>query len=208
MKITINEHSSIRVECGKIIYFDPFRITSDTHDADIIFVTHSHYDHLSPEDIDKIKKSDTIFIAPEETAAQIKDIGVKEKNVISVHPSESTQVLGISFETVHAYNENKKFHPKSIGWVGDIVDIDDNKIYVAGDTDAIGELKNINCDIALVPVGGTFTMTAIEAAELINNIKPKIAIPTHYGSIVGKKSDGDEFKKYVDSKIKVEILIG
>lgn len=200
--IEINCHSSIKISKEKIIYIDPFKIQKEIHDADIIFITHEHYDHYSTEDIEKIEKQDTIIVAPKTVKALS-----KMKNVIMVEPNNTYEVNGIKIETVPSYNINKQFHPKKSEWVGYIIQIDNTRYYIAGDTDITPEIKQVKCDVALVPVGGTYTMTYEEAAELVNIIKPKIAIPTHYGSIVGMKEDGDKFKELVNPETECMILI-
>ena len=201
--IEINCHSSIKINKGKIIYFDPFKIENKTHDADIIFITHNHYDHYSQEDINKIIKEDTIIVAPKTIENSLDEI----QNFILVEPNKEYQIKGIEVITIPAYNINKQFHPKTNEWVGYILNINNVKYYIAGDTDITPENKNIKCDVAFVPVGGTYTMDYKEAAELINIIKPKIAVPTHYGSIVGNEEDGTKFKELLDKEIKCEILL-
>ena len=200
--IEINCHSSIKITKGIIIYIDPFRINEEKHDADLILITHDHYDHYSPEDINKVIKEDTIIIAPK----TVKELNNKE-NIIFVEPNKTYNIKGYKIVTIPAYNINKHFHPKENNWVGYIIKIDGLKYYVAGDTDITPENRQIKCDVALIPIGGTYTMDYKEASELINIIKPKIAIPTHYGSIVGDITDGEKFKKLVDNTIDVQILI-
>ena len=200
--IEINCHSSIKIKKEKVIYVDPFKIEKEYHDADIILITHDHYDHYSPEDIEKIEKVDTIIVAP----ITVNTLS-KKTNVILVKPNNTYEIRGIKLETVSAYNINKKFHMRDNEWVGYIIEIDNVRYYIAGDTDITPENKQVKCDIAFIPVGGTYTMTFEEAAELANTINPKIAVPTHYGSIVGNKEDGDNFKKLLNSNIKCEILI-
>ena len=200
--LEINCHSSIKISKGKIIYSDPYKIEKEKHDADIIFITHDHYDHYSEEDIEKVMKEDTIIVAPK-TAP----IFNKIKNKVEVIPNEKYEINGIKIETIPAYNIKKQFHPKSNEWVGYILEIEGKRYYIAGDTDITPESQQVKCDIAFVPVGGTYTMDYKEAAELINIIKPKIAIPMHYGSIVGTKQDAENFKKLLNPEIKCEILI-
>lgn len=200
--IEINCHSSIKISKGKTIYIDPFKIEKELHDADIILITHDHYDHYSPEDIEKVATNETIIVAPKTVKALSKMI-----NVVLVEPNNKYQIKDIKIETIPAYNLNKKFHPKENGWVGYIIEIEGVRYYVAGDTDIIPENKQVKCDVAFIPVGGTYTMTSEEAAELVNIIKPKIAIPTHYGSIVGDKCDGEKFKKLLNSEIECNIII-
>lgn len=200
-------HSSIRFSKKKIIYFDPFKIEKNYNDADVIFITHDHYDHYSEEDIDKIVKEDTIIVVPEDLKTKLLKKGWKEENIITVRPNESYTVKNIEFKTIPAYNVNKQFHPKENAWVGYLLEIEGVTYYIAGDTDITEENKKIKCDVAFVPVGGTYTMDYTEASELINEIKPKVAVPTHYGSIVGSKKDGIKFSKLVNPEIEVEVLI-
>ena len=187
---------------GIIIYFDPFRINEEKHDADLILITHDHYDHYSPEDIKKVIKKDTIIVAPK----TINELNNKE-NITFVEPNQTYNINGYKIDTIPAYNISKHFHPKENNWIGYIIEIDGLKYYVAGDTDITPENRQIKCDVALIPIGGTYTMDYKEASELINIIKPKIAIPTHYGSIVGDITDGEKFKKLIDNTIDVQILI-
>ena len=171
--ITVNTHSSIRINDEKVIYIDPFRITEESHDADIILITHSHYDHFSPDDIKKVMKQETVLVCPE-SMKEADDMGLE---VVRVSTSDKIEVLGISIETVAAYNKLKPFHPKSNGWVGYIINSSSNgRIYVAGDTDLTSENQNVKCDIAMLPVGGTYTMNFKKAAKLANIIKPEVSL--------------------------------
>ena len=200
--IEINCHSSIKINKGKTIYIDPFKIEKESHDADIIFITHDHFDHYSPEDIEKIATNNTIIIAPKTVKALS-----KMRNTVLVEPNQIYEVQGIKIETIPAYNVNKQFHPKENEWVGYVIEIEGTRYYIAGDTDITSENKQVKCEVALVPVGGTYTMTYAEAAELVNLIKPAKAIPTHYGDIVGEKDDGEKFKELLNPKIECIILI-
>lgn len=200
-------HSSIRINKEKVIYIDPFKIDKNYNDADIIFITHDHYDHYSEEDIDKVKKEDTIIVAPEELLTKLLRKGFRQDYIITVDSDEEDIVEGIKFETIPAYNTNKQFHPKENGWVGYIVEIRGIRYYIAGDTDITEENKKVKCDVAFVPAGGTYTMDFKEAAELINEIKPKIAVPIHYGSVVGTKQDATDFIKLLHPEIKGIILM-
>lgn len=201
-------HSSIKINKEKIMYIDPFRINKNYNDADIIFITHDHYDHYSEEDIDKIKKQDTIIVAPKKLFTKILEKGFEKDNIITVEPNKKYNVKGINFETIPAYNINKQFHPKENAWVGYIIELEGVKYYIAGDTDITPENKEVKCDVAFVPVGGTFTMNYKEAAELVNEIKPKVAVPIHYGSIVGTEQDAIDFSKLLNSDIEYKILMG
>ena len=200
--IEINCHSSIKIIKGKTIYIDPFRIEKEQNDANLILITHDHYDHYSEEDVKKVINENTVIVAP-----KTMKVGINAKEVIYVEPNKQYEILGIKIKTIPAYNINKHFHPKEKQWVGYILEIEDEKYYIAGDTDITPENKQVKCDIALVPVGGTYTMTYEEAANLINTIKPQLAIPTHYGCIVGNKDDGIKFKELLNADINCEILI-
>ncbi len=198
--IYINTQSSIKIDD---IYFDPFKIKDETHDARIVFITHSHYDHFDMESIRKIENDDTLFVIPNDM-----DIleGLSSRNIFLVEPDREYEVDGVRFKTVFAYNNDKSFHKKEFGWVGYLVYLD-SSYYVMGDTDLTDESKDVKCDYLFVPIGGTYTMDYKEAANLTNIIKPKTVIPIHYGSIVGDKSDGEKFKNLIDDGIDVEILL-
>ncbi len=204
--INVLKHNSIRISKGKIIYIDPFQIDIESHDADLILCTHSHYDHFSPRDIKKVANEGTILIVTNDCINEAKEIGFIDENIVPVKPNESYNYEGIIIETVPAYNKYKEFHPKSNNWVGYILTINDIKYYIAGDTDKTKEACKVECDVAFLPVGGTYTMDYREAASLCYKIKPKCAIPTHYGLIVGEISDGNSFKNLIASEdIEVEV---
>ena len=204
--IFVNTQNSIRIDCGKIIYVDPLDIRQESHDADYIFITHDHYDHFSLEDINKVLKQETQFVVPLKMDIRVRKNTPVGRN-LAVAAGQSYETEDFTFETVPAYNLIKPFHKKSAGWVGYILNIDDTRIYIAGDTDATREAKNVKCDIAMVPIGGTYTMNHKEASALINKIKPKYVIPTHYGSLVGDKLDGERFMQLVDEKIEVVLKL-
>ncbi len=206
-KIEVLCHSSIKINKGLVIYFDPFKIDKEYHDADIIFITHSHYDHYSEEDINKVRKEDTQIVAPLDLLDNLLTLGFTKDSITLVKPNENYTVKGLSFKTIPAYNTNKNFHPKANNWVGYLVTIDNITYYIAGDTDITTENKQVKCDVAFVPVGGTYTMDNKEAAKLINEIKPKVAIPTHYGKIIGNISDGQNFAKLINKEIECKIFI-
>ncbi len=193
-------HDSFRLKGEKVVYIDPWKLVAGAEKADVILVTHDHYDHLSQDDIAKISKADTIVVAPQTVTSKL---GGKP---ITVKPGDKITAAGVSIEVMPAYNANKKFHPKSAGHVGYIVILNGKRIYHSGDTDLIPEMAQIKCDIALLPVSGTYVMTAMEAAEAANTIKPALAIPMHYGDpdVVGTRNDAEEFKRL--AKVPVEIL--
>ena len=201
-------HSTIKFnKMGKIIYVDPYNIKEEIHDADIIFVTHSHYDHYSEEDITKIKRDDTKIVVTSDLANNVIDFGFMSNDVTIVLPNNKYEVDDIKFSTVNSYNINKQFHPKENNWVGYIIELDGIKYYIAGDTDINEDNQKVKCDVAFVPVGGTYTTTAQEAAGLVNIIKPKVAVPIHYGTIVGSEEDANIFRDNVEEDIEVKIMM-
>lgn len=200
-------HSSIKINKGKVIYIDPYKIDKEYNDADFIFITHSHYDHFSEKDIIKVIKNNTTVIIPEELMKKVLKLGVSQENIIPVEPNECEIFEDIEFETIPAYNINKPFHKKENGWVGYIIELKGIRYYIAGDTDITEENQKVQCDVAFVPVAGTYTMDYKEAAKLVNTIKPKVAIPIHYGDIVGTVGDAKKFIKLLDDDIRGEILI-
>ena len=205
--IEVLYHSSIRINKEKIIYIDPFKIKKNYNDADIIFITHDHYDHYSEEDIDKVINENTTIIIPDELLTKLLRKGINKNAIITVEPNKNYMVQGIKFETISAYNTNKTFHPKENGWVGYIIIINGIRYYIAGDTDITEENRKVKCDVAFVPVGGTYTMSFEEAAQLINEIKPQVAVPIHYGSVVGTKQDAINFIKLLNPTITGVILM-
>lgn len=192
-------HDSMRIDAEQTIYIDPFKIEKALP-ADIILITHEHFDHCSPGDVAKIQTNDTIIVTEKDSAKKLSG------DVRVMAPGESITVRGIKIEAVPAYNINKKFHPKANGWLGFILTIEGTRVYHAGDTDFIPEMKNFNADIAMVPVSGTYVMTADEAVEAILAMKPALAIPMHYGKIVGDENDAASFKAGLEGKIEVRIL--
>ena len=205
--IEVLYHSSIKINKEKTIYIDPFKIDKNYNDADIIFITHDHYDHYSEEDIDKVINENTTIIIPEELLTKLLRKGINKNAIITVKPNEKYMVQEIKFGTVPAYNTNKTFHPKENDWIGYIITLDGIRYYIAGDTDITEENRKVKCDVAFVPVGGTYTMDFKEAAQLINEIQPKIAVPIHYGSIVGTEQDAIDFIRLLHPEIKGIILM-
>ncbi len=191
--ISVNTQSSIKMVFDKMIYFDPFKIDSSMNDADIIFITHKHYDHFDIDSINKVKSSNTTIIAPKSMENDIKNI--EFKNYIFLNPNEEINLGDINIKTISAYNIDKKFHPKNSNWLGYIITYNNVSYYIAGDTDKTPDNENVKCDVAFIPIGGTYTMDALEAASLVKEINPKVVIPIHYGSIVGTKEDASKFKE-------------
>lgn len=205
--IEVLYHSCIRMNKEKMIYIDPYHIEKNYNDADMIFITHDHYDHYSEEDIDKVRKNNTIFIVPENLLNKLIKKGINDENIITLDPGDAENIDGIKVEAIHSYNIDKPFHPKENNWLGYVIEIDGVRYYIAGDTDITEENKKIKCDVAFVPVGGKYTMNFSEAAQLINIIKPKNAVPIHYGSVVGTKQDATDFVKLLYPTTKGIILM-
>lgn len=199
-------HSSIRIESenGTVLYSDPYDLVDETHDADVVFITHGHYDHLSPEDYARVAKSETVVVAPAVLENEV--AALSAGSVVLLNAGDTAEVCGIKVEAVPAYNvqpERLQFHPKENKWLGYILTIDGATYYIAGDTDQNEDNETISCDVALIPIGGTFTMDPVQAAAFINTIKPRFVVPTHYGTTVGNKEDVDAFAPLVDSSITV-----
>jgi len=202
-------HAAFKIKSNKVIYIDPFNLPGDQEKGDLVFITHEHFDHFSIEDLKKICDEKTIIVASALCKDGLKDLIYKE--VKFVQPNQEFDIEGIKVETIPAYNINKfrepgkVFHPKGEPRVGYVLEIDGVRIYHAGDTDNIEEMKDLkNIDIALLPVSGTYVMTAEEAADAAQVINPKIAVPMHYGAIVGSIEDAKRFKELL--KVQVEII--
>ncbi len=200
-KINWLGHDGFRIDAEKIIYFDPYQISS-TKPADIIFISHEHFDHCSLEDINKIRKKDTLIITNAASAKQL------DGKIHIVKPGDklTAQDIHVDVEVVASYNTNKDFHPKASGMLGFIIEVSGVRIYHAGDTDLIPEMKDIKADIALLPVSGTYVMTAEEAVEAALTIKPVVVIPMHFGCIVGSEKDAKLFAEKLAGRITVNIL--
>lgn len=205
--IRVLTHSSIKICCllnDTRIYFDPFEILDDLHDATAVFITHSHYDHYSPKDLKKIGNSKTGYVVPPDLAARIKeDLHLRDDQVIVAEVGKVGMARGVQFTALPAATPGRPYHPRENNWCGYLCQINRRYYYVAGDTDNLPELHDIECDVAFVPVGGTYTMDVQQAADLINAIHPKAAVPTHYGTVVGDMGDGARFAELVDEDIPV-----
>ena len=206
MEIKLNAQSSIKIKTDKTIYFDPYLIKEETHDADYIFITHEHYDHFDLDSINKISNENTIVILPDSMAVKVL-FKLNRDKTRGVNPNEEYNIDGLEFSTIPSYNINKEFHKKEYKWVGYLVKVENKIIYVAGDTDITEENKQVKCDIAFIPIGGTYTMDYKEAAELINTIKPTTVIPIHYHTIVGDRDDAIKFKELLNDSIDCQIIM-
>ena len=200
--ISINCQSSIKISDGLIIYFDPYDIKEKINNADYIFITHSHYDHLDLDSINNLVNDKTIIIGPSSVIERLDN----NYKTLEVKPDNIYNLDNLSFKTVPAYNINKDFHPKDAGYVGYIVTLNNVTYYIAGDTDLLDELKVIKADVIFLPVGGLYTMTREEALLLANTIKPKYAIPIHYGLAVGSIEDAKYFVNNIDKEIESKIF--
>ena len=191
-------HSSIRIEGEKTVYIDPWKLPPAPPPADLILITHSHHDHCSARDVEALLKKDTVIIATPDCAGEL-PAGFRK-----ISPGRTETVGGVIVTAVPAYNLNKPFHPREKGWVGYIVEMGGERIYQAGDTDYIPEIDGLLVDVAILPVGGTYTMNPEEAAAAANHLKVRLAIPIHYGSVVGSRADAEKFKNLC--RVPVEIL--
>jgi len=199
-KIRWYGHDTFRIDVGMVIYTDPFRIEHEDT-ADIILVSHEHYDHCSPEDIKKLSGPDTVIVAPKQCKGKLSG------KVVFVEPGGITNVNRIQIEAVPAYNVNKQFHPRDRGGVGFVITAGGVRVYFAGDTDRIPEMKELEVDIALLPVSGTYVMNPEEAAAAVADMQPRYVIPMHYGSIVGTVSDAKRFEQLVKCELKGKVEV-
>ncbi len=195
-------HDCFRVDGEKVVYFDPFELGAGMVPADVVLVSHDHFDHCSPADIAAVTKKGTVVVTTAACAKKLKG------EIKVVKPGDKLAVQGISIEVVPAYNVDparKQFHPPGAGGAGFIVTLGKKRVYHAGDTDFIPEMKTFKVDIALLPVSGKYVMTAEDAAKAVQAMKPEVTIPMHYGGIIGGRKDAETLKKLV-APLRVEIL--
>ena len=191
-------HASFKI-CHEdtVIYIDPWKLKDSPHDASLVLVSHSHYDHYSPDDIARVSGAETKLVASA-------DVVAKEKTGQMIGHGLSVDLGTVRVSGVAAYNPGKQFHPKANNWVGFVIEVGSKRIYYAGDTDLTDEMKSLkDIDVALLPVGGTYTMNATEAAEATKYIKPKRAIPYHWGDIVGGRADAEAFDEAAECEVRV-----
>ena len=208
--VRVFTQSAIRLEGarGTVVYFDPFALTDSeaAHDADYVLITHAHYDHLSPEDYARVAGEKTVVVAPASMAGEV--AGLEAAAVHIMAAGEKIELPGLCVEAVPAYNvepERLGMHPRENGWLGYLVTLDGEptRYYVSGDTDQNADNEIVSCDVALVPIGGTYTCDPHQAAAFVNALRPATVVPTHYGSIVGTYDNFDTFATEVDPAISV-----
>ena len=199
--ITWIRHASVLIEGEKRVYIDPWELTRPSP-ADLVLVTHDHYDHLSLPDLKAVCSTSTEIVAPK--AAVGKLAAVRARKVHGVAAGETIEAAGLKVEVIAAYNVGKKFHPKSAGNVGYVVTVDGERIYHAGDTDLIPEMKGLAPDVALLPIGGTYTMNAEEAARAAAALGAKKVIPIHFGAIVGSDEDATMLRKLCGVPVEIQ----
>ena len=209
VKITWLGHDGFRIQNGQVVYIDPFQIESGDPKADLLLISHEHFDHCNPDDLKKVVTPNTVVVAHAQSKDELSKVKVKEVKIIK--PGDKIKIGDVNVEAVPAYNVNKfrepgkAFHPKEDGKLGFVVTVKGVRIYHTGDSDHIPEMRGLRPDIALIPVSGTYVMTSQEAVEAVASIDPKVAIPMHYGAIVGDQKDADAFKKQV--KCEVQVLV-
>ena len=206
-QLRVITHSFIRLEGsdGTVIYVDPYRAEDTPHDATFVLITHAHFDHFSPEDIDAVKNSTTTLVAPATMAGDVARACIGDR-VHLVEPEQTLQLGPLTIEAAPAYNTDPSRlgkHPQSNSWLGYVLTLDGIRYYVAGDTDQGPENSQIACDVALVPIGGTYTMDALQAAAFVNDLKPQVAVPIHFGCLVGTAADAETFAQHVNPSIDV-----
>jgi len=198
VEITWLGHASFKIQTGENfkIYIDPWKIDRKD-EADLVLITHPHYDHLSPEDVKKIQVDKTHILVSSDAVGKLKG------KVRGVKPDEEISLQNLSIQTAPAYNVNKPYHPKANGWVGYVVKIGDVSIYHSGDTDFISEMENIRPYVALLPIGGTYTMNVEDALKAAQALNPNLVIPMHYGDIVGSVADAKRFVEKCQTEVKI-----
>lgn len=193
-------HDAFRVGGPPLVYIDPWNLPEDVPLADVVLITHEHYDHCSPDDVEKILGPDTVIVAPEQALQKLASLQAQKR---AVKPGDRLRLGNLQVEVVPAYNVSKRFHPKEAGHVGYVLELFGKRIYHAGDTDFIPEMRSIRCDVALLPVSGKYVMDADEAAQAVNVLQPALVIPMHYGAIVGSRRDAERLAKLVDVPVRI-----
>jgi len=191
-------HASFCLDGPPTIYLDPWRLKGRLPQADVILISHDHHDHCSPDDVKRISGPGTVIVASATAAIKLRG------DVRVLRPGERTTVGEVEIEAVPAYNVKKSYHPRQAGHVGFIVTVGGERLYFAGDTDRIPEMVDITCDVALLPVGGTYTMDAAEAAAAAADIEPRVAVPMHWGAgVAGTRDDAERFRSLYDGQVAI-----
>ncbi len=201
-RVTWFRQAAFRWSSERVVYVDPWGTPADAPPADLILITHAHFDHFQPEEVARLRRSDTAVAAPRDVADELSGA------VTAVAPGERYELAGVSFTTVPAYNtreEALEFHPRVNGWVGYVFEFEGVTYYHAGDTDHAPELDEIRADVAMVPIGGHYTMNPEEAGGLVRAMSPRVAVPMHFGFVVGSPSDAERFRSAADP-VTVEVL--
>ncbi len=202
-------HDTFRIEGSSIVYFDPWKLPRSAPPADVILVTHEHYDHFSVKDIEAVSHQGTVLVGPSSVTSALEN--VKGLSLITIEAGQTVQAGAVTVTAFPAYNTDKfrspgePFHPRQAGGLGYVIDMDGRRIYHAGDTDRIPEMGAVYCDVAFLPIGGTYTMTVDEAAIACELIHASVAVPMHYGDIVGNRADAARFAEA--SRLPVTILV-
>lgn len=203
--VSVSEQSSVRFspKGGSVLYFDPFHVRTETHDADFVFLTHDHFDHYSLPDIRKVRKAETIFLLPETMVSAVAAVGADADHVILMKPGDKRVLYDLEIEAFPAYNVGKPFHPKANGWLGYRVASEGCALFVPGDTDVTEEIRSLKADLLFVPIGGKYTMDAEEAGEWTKRVSPQAAVPIHYGTVVGTPDLLDRYRAAVGDAVPV-----
>lgn len=196
-------HASVRIRDALTVYIDPWELKGDQPRADVVLITHGHYDHLSPSDVRKVAGPDTVVVAPADCGEKLRE-GMPDLKFVAAAAGKPLEARGLPILPVAAYNIGKRFHPREAGGLGYRVQFPGRSIYHAGDTDDTPELRGVRTDLLLIPVGGTYTLTASEAAAVARAIGPRLAVPLHWGKIVGSVEDARLFR--TQAGVPVEIL--
>jgi L-ascorbate metabolism protein UlaG (beta-lactamase superfamily) len=191
-------HASFRLDGPPTIYIDPTSLGSEQPQADVILISHEHDDHYSPSTLKQISGPETVIVTSQRVAARLEKVDGIEGQVWALQPGERTTVGEVGIETVPAYNVNKSYHPKSAGNLGFIVTWRGERLYFAGDTDRIPEMAEVQCDVALLPIGGTYTMGVEQAAQAAADIGPRVAVPMHK-----RNADPEQFRSLCDCQVVV-----